>query len=721
VQVQPETPTPAALLERHLQACLADIPRWMAAMTGDALRALQSPSGTPSLRGSGAVPMREVETALTLDGTRWGRRAVELVAARWQQELAPPAARASGLQRLSHSAFDQLALVDEAEAAENVEILKIVQGVESQHEPLLRELAARGATLRGDDSVKRGSNLLRPELMVRAVLDASETLVLSPGARLVLVRVAAVPLVQALGSALSEALQRLERWGVAPAAWRATALPGRRLAAPAASGFDVTRPGALDMLRGRMEPQVPIGTPGAPEGLPDAMLTRVLAAGKADADPLANRLIERLPLLEAAARQVIERQVIELIARLVDAMLHDEQLRQPVRAAVALLQVPLLRLALTEPGLFDDHRHPAWRFLNGLGAWTIGYDDDADPRLCGLMRSVSELCARIEVAPTIDGATFERALAELEFIFETDLSAERAEARDQIERLRRAEQRGELRISIRRNVQSRLHAAAPDGGLRPAAPADGGLRLSETLKRFLTGPWVDAVVAVAQRDGEDAPQVQALLSWVDELLRSLAPPRSAEERQRLLRAVPGLVQRLQQGLAHTRLVPSERQAVLDELAERHMELLRPDLRAPAEALTPAELVRRLRDEEPAPVVGPSADTQGPDSLLDFGTLHTVPAELLDGAGAVAPRDWSRHLAPGIWCRFVPRGSWTVARLLWVGERQDHLLFSDADLGITHALTRAAFERLVVEQLAAPLEERSLLERAVDSLVVGRAG
>ena len=720
-------PNPTALLQRHLEACLADQPRWMAAMANETRLALQSPSATRSLRGSGGTPMLEAESALTRDYALWANRTGELMAARWQSELAPAAERTAGRQRLSHSAFDQLSLVDEAEAAENIEILKVVQGAELQHELLLRELAARSATLRGEDGVKRGSNLLRPELMVRAIWDASEVLGLAANARLALLRAASAPLVRALGTAFSEALQRLERWSVAPAAWRATALPGRRLPAPALSGFDVTRPGALDMLRGRMDPQVPMGTPGAPEGLPDAMLMRVLAAGSASADPLANRLLERLPLLEAAARKVIERQVIELIARLVDAMLHDEQLRHPVRAAVAKLQVPLLRLALQEPRLFDDHLHPAWQFLNRLGAWTIGYDDDTDPRLCALMRSVTDLCDRLEGAPTIDAAAFASALAELEALFRADLDAECAEAAPQIERLRRAERRGELKLSIRRTVQAKLHAAAPEFGLHHPALQGSGLRLSDTLKAFLTGPWVDAVATVALRDGEDAPLVQSLQNWVDELLQSLAAPRSADERQRLLRAVPALVQRLQQGLALTRLVPSERQRVLDELAERHMELLRPNPGAPAaaggEALTPAEIVRRLREEdEAAPYPGTAAtDSQGPDSLLDFGTLDTVPAELLDGSGAAAPRDWSRHLAPGMWCRLVPRGSWTVARLLWIGERRDHLLFSDADLGLTHALTRAAFERLVAEQLAAPLEERSLLERAVDSLMVQRGG
>ncbi len=719
-------PNPTALLERHLEACLADQPRWMAALANETRLALQAPSATRSLRGSGGMPMLEAESALTRDVALWANRTGELLTARWQSELAPTAERAAGRQRLSHSAFDQLTLVDEAEAAENIELLKVVQSIELQHELLLRELTARSATLRGDDGVKRGSNLLRPELMVRAVWDASEVLGLTVNARLALLRAAATPLVRALGTAFAEALQRLERWSVAPAAWRATALPGRRLPAPAPSGFDVTRPGALDMLRGRMDPQVPMGTPGAPEGLPDAMLMRVLAAGSGSADPLANRLLERLPLLEAAARKVIERQVIELIARLVDAMLHDEQLRHPVRAAVAKLQVPLLRLALQEPRLFDDHRHPAWQFLNRLGAWTIGYDDDADPRLCALMSGVAVLCDRLEAAPTIDGHSFARALAELEAIFQADLDAECAEAAPQIERLRQAARRAELKLSIRRTIQTKLHSAAPDFGLHHPALQGSGLRLSDTLKDFLTGPWVDAVATVALRDGEDAPLVQSLQNWVDELLQSLAAPRNADERRRLLRTVPALAQRLQQGLALTRLVPVERQRVLDELAERHMELLRPDPRAPTaaavtEALTPAEIVRRLREEDEAspPAGGAAADSQGPDSLLDFGSLQTVPAELLDDAAATAPRDWSRHLALGMWCRLVPRGSWTVARLLWIGDRRDHLLFSDADLGLTHALTRAAFERLVAEQLAAPLEERSLLERAVDTLMARR--
>ncbi|MEN9544363.1 MAG: hypothetical protein RLZZ598_1196 [Pseudomonadota bacterium] len=625
--------------------------------------------------------------------------------------------------RLSHSAFDALSLVDEAEAEENIEIARIVQSVELHHELVLRELAARTATLRGDDSVKRGSNLLRADLMVRAVWDASEVLGLTSAARLALMRAAGEPLAHALGRACAEALDRLVRWGVASAAWRATALPGRRLSTPESSGFDVTRPGALDMLRGRMQPQVPIGTPGTPEGLADAVLPRVLAAGSS-ADPLANRLLERLPLLEASARQVIERQIIELIAHLLDAMLHDEQLRLPVRVAIAKLQVPLLRLALLEPRLFDDHAHPAWMFLNRLSAWTLGYDDDDDPRLCALMRSVDDLCGQLEVAPKINAEVFARALRDLEFIFETDLSAERDSAQASIERLHRAEHRAELRIGIRRAIQARLHAAAPEFGLHHPSVRGEGLRLSSALKQFLTGPWVDAVVEAMLRDGADSLLAHSLQTWVDDLLRSLVAPSNAEERQRLLRQVPALVLRLQQGLALTRLTPAERRAVLDDLAERHMELLRPQalaLGATAEALTPAEIVRPLRavvDSDELLSGNAVLDTLASDSLLDFCNLQTVPADLYDGT-ATAPRNWAHHLALGTWCRLVPRGGWTVARLLWVSDSREHLLFGDADLGLTHALTRSAFERLVAEQLAAPLEERMLLERAVDAVVAHR--
>jgi len=706
-------PIPAAL-QQTIDELLAEVPRWMSRLAHDTRALLQSPTTTRSLRGTAGGPLFDAEVALQQHHPLWSRRVAELLEQRWRADF--DAAPAGAAPRRASLSLDSLSLVDEDQAEENIELLRIVQAVSSNQEAVLRELQSRTATLAGHDRVRSQSNPLRPELMARAVWDAAGVLGLPGPARLALLRAMAQPLTDALGRVCEAALKRLEDQGVAPAAWRATALPDRRSPAPTPSGFDVTRPGALDTLRGRMRPQHG-GTPSGSASLDalDASIQRLLAmSSPATGALLVNRVRERLPMLEAAARHVADRQVMELMAGLVDALIGDAALRDPVRASLARLQAPLLRLALREPRLLDDYRHPAWRLIDGLSSHTLGFDDDEDARLCTLMQGVDAVFAELAASGRADAGAFAQALQQFETLAHVDIESEATEAQAIIEKLERTERRNALRVGLRRMAQAHVHASESVSPGQPAA------RLDASLAQFLTGPWVDAMVEIALRDGEDSPAARSALALVDDVIDSLRPLRGPGDRERLIARVPSIVQRIEHGSALIGLPEAERQAVLELLMTRHRELLRGDMLrgelplAVAPEETPEEIVRRMREEEHEPKTGEPRFTG--DTVYDVGSLPTVPAELMDEAGAAAPRDWLRHLTPGTWVRLVARGSWTVARVLWVGPAREMWLFSDAQEGITHALTRSALERLVAQQLAAPLEERGLLERAVDGLL-----
>ncbi|MGA0609461.1 DUF1631 family protein [Caldimonas sp. KR1-144] len=711
-------PIPAPL-QRALDELLSGVPRWMSRLAHETRGQLQSPTTTRSLRGTAGAPLFDAEVAVHQHHPLWARRVAELLEQRWRADFEAPLAP-TATRRATPRSLDSLSLVDEDQADENVELLRIVQAVESSHDAVLRELQARAATLAGHDRVRAESNPLRPDLLARVVWDAAGVLGLAGPARLALLRALAQPLIDALGRLATDALARLEAQGVQPAAWRAHTSRDRRVPTPVSSGFDVTRPGALDALRVRMRPQ--LGTPttgsGSLEAL-DADVLRMLGAaapGAGDA-ALVNRVRERLPLLEALARDIADRQVMELMAGLVEALIGDAALRMPVRAALARLQVPLLRLALREPALLNDYTHPAWRLLERLGSHTLGFDDDADPRLGALMQGVDAVCAELAGGRRADAAAFAHALEQFEALARADLDAERLDARELIERLERTERRSALRVGLRRMAQAHVHHAQAEPLGRGQLTA---ARVDAQLAAFLTGPWVDAMVEIALRDGEDSPAARAAVALVDDVLDSLRPIRGSGERERLIARVPAIVQRIEQGCALIGLPAGERQAVLDLLMNRHRELLRGDLlrgelpMAAPPGLEPQEIVRRLRAEDEAQA-GPSA--VGGDTAFDVGSLPTVPAALLDEVAlGAAPGDWLRRLEPGTWLRLVARGCWTAARLLWVGPAREMWLFSDAREGQTHALTRSALERLVALQLAAPLEERSLLERAVDRLL-----
>jgi len=105
---------------------------------------------------------------------------------------------------------------------------------------------------------------------------------------------------------------------------------------------------------------------------------------------------------------------------------------------------------------------------------------------------------------------------------------------------------------------------------------------------------------------------------------------------------------------------------------------------------------------------------------NVGTLPTVPMLYegeTDSSFDEPPQpDWVESLQKGSWCKLFLQGQWTTARLLWISANRRFYMFTSNKAGGMHSLTQRALERLRAEGLATSLVERSLMQRAVDSML-----
>ncbi|HJW10262.1 MAG TPA: DUF1631 family protein, partial [Albitalea sp.] len=242
------------------------------------------------------------------------------------------------------------------------------------------------------------------------------------------------------------------------------------------------------------------------------------------------------------------------------------------------------------------------------------------------------------------------------------------------------------------------------------------VRTSATIRRFMTGAWAKVLAEAMVRFGDNNELAIGYIKAVDELLWSLRLPDHPQSRKRLLGVLPGLLQRLRAGMALIALPEAEQRAFLDELLAVHTEALRPGKGGDDTELTPQQIVQQLRDE--AVPEAPLSGQPFRDSLIDLGSMDTVPADALTGPGA-APDDPSRRIdtmAPGGRYQLFLHGRWTRVLLLWRSPHGQFFLFAGADPNHAHSVTRRALERLSEERLLKPLEDVSLIQRAVDSLM-----
>jgi hypothetical protein len=221
------------------------------------------------------------------------------------------------------------------------------------------------------------------------------------------------------------------------------------------------------------------------------------------------------------------------------------------------------------------------------------------------------------------------------------------------------------------------------------------------------------------------------VALVNELIDSVQPRKSSQERQLLRQRLPALISQVQDGMALIDLPLPHRERVLAELMQEHRRLLLPtDARpapapaAPAAPETPGSdaIAKPVVPSPPSPpqifwdddpLEEEPNDQWRASGLSDtnLGSLPTVPMGLGELSVAEAASLWLRQLPLGVRCKVFLQGQWATARLIWRSDTGQFYMFSSPLAGGKHSMTRRAIERLRVEGLITDMAEPSLLQRA----------
>lgn len=712
-------------LQRFIDDTLADSAPWIQTVADQALADLRT-GGHAAASALPRTALAEACEALAVrrfDFVQAFERALKFEARHAAIDGGGPGA---GLDAPPTAPMDEWGLVDEDQAEEDIELMRVVQLLKNDCEAELRDLQARLSTLRGFTEIRADANPLGADEVAQALWAAVQAVGQASSARLALMRALAPPLVQALRAVYARALRTLAAQGVQAAAYRAVVAPAPAVRGePPNSGFDVTQPGAFDVLmmenwrrQHADQPHAPF-TPGVLGGggfirsaQAQAALEAALQAAFATSPSAGavNLIRAHEPALLAAARDDKDREAIALLGQLFEQILADAWLAPPVRELLARLQGVVLRTALADARLLDAHTHALWQVVNLVGSHTAGYVSDdlaGDPRLGTFCARLAPWVARLAVAGGEDAALQREVQAEVAQIVAAEVAQDAQAAQPVIQRLHFAAAR-EACLRLYRQRLAIHEARQP---------------LDATLRPFFVGAWPRVLAQAAMQGGEAA--AMPYLDTAEALFDSLSQPASAAARQDRLRSVPQVVQRLQAGMDLIGFPQGARQAVLGALMARHAELLRePPSRSAA------ELMQALRDEPAGGFgdLGFDAPLARGDTVMDVATLDTVPAELLDGplrappaAGTAGAGAWLSRPVLGLWLRLHVRGVWMQARLVWQSEDGEHWVLGGAPAAQPLALTRRALRRLADEGLARPLQERNLLERAVDGLIAGLRG
>jgi Protein of unknown function (DUF1631) len=633
-----------------------------------------------------------------------------------------------GLQTEGPAGSGGLELMDESRVEIDIEISRAMQLIDTTAEWELRELQAFTSTLVGKRHVSADSNPFRPVVYATALWDAASAILPTQVQRATLLRVSAGVTAGLLKNAWAAACTRLEAQGIEPSVYRTVLFAPGTVAGRGSSAPDASRPDSMANLLTHMPggaAPLDVGmrfagqggtagavAPNAPAFNPSAEFMQALArldellrhlpkipdGARDSADVLVKRLNLHRAALVASASAPLERQIIELLSRVFDTILSDPQVPSAFVAVLARLQASALRVALSDAAMLASTQHSVWRLLDRIGYASAGHPLANDSRAAALLAYCQSLAEALARAPTPDATLYGRALAKLDAFLDAQLRAQSAAAKNSIETLRQAERRELLEQTLAHRLTEQV------------AP----IRTTPTMRRFMTGPWAKVLAEAMLRHGEQSEITRGYIKLVDEMLWSLQLPDHPQSRQRLISLLPTMLQRLRAGMQSINLAAAEQESVLNELMTIHTEALRPGRADAAAALTPEQIVQRMRDE----VLPPSTGHGGfSDSVIDLSSMETVPAELMPNEGALdetAKRVDALVEADRL--RLFLHGRWACVQLLWRSEQRLFFLFAGETPGRTHSVTHRALERLSSAGLMQPLEPKTLVQRALDRVM-----
>ncbi|WP_085694966.1 MULTISPECIES: DUF1631 domain-containing protein [unclassified Pseudomonas] len=266
--------------------------------------------------------------------------------------------------------------------------------------------------------------------------------------------------------------------------------------------------------------------------------------------------------------------VINLIAMLFECILDDRNLPDSLKALIARLQIPMLKVAVLDKSFFSRSSHPARRLLNEIADAAMGWGECDGHARDSLYLRIEQVVQRLLTDFNDDPAIFSELLAD--FLAFTGDERRRSELLEQ--RLRDAEE-GRARTELaRRRVEQALNQALPGKVLPPKVVA------------FVQDAWSKVLLLTCLKHGDQSAEWRADVQTMEQLVWSVQRHDGPESGMRLLAMVPGLLKSLRDGLSSSAFDPFATSEFFSELEALHVRLFeRADESGPAEALVLVEV------------------------------------------------------------------------------------------------------------------------------------
>jgi len=371
----------------------------------------------------------------------------------------------------------------------------------------------------------------------------------------------------------------------------------------------------------------------------------------------------------------IDQNTIELLARIFDYVFSDASIPEEIKSLIGQLQIPTLKVALLDKDFFFKENHPARVLIDTLAKSSVLLGNDAnndDP----LYQMIEGIVDRVQQDFDQQIELFSDVVADLEAF----LKSEEEEAEQAIsEPVEQALKQEKMRLA--------REFAENDVAIRTDTGEVAGF-----VEEFLRKQWI-RILTIAHNVKEEKPNaLENALRTMDDLIWSLKPKNTSEERKELVSKLPAMLTLLNAWLNAIKWDEPDRVLFFSKLAERHAAIAR----------APLELSPRRQLEIAVNIAQRASEKRLNRHLVDQSEQETD--------------EWVQlveELERGVWFNFTTTAGLTNRfKLAWVSPKRTRYIFTNRQGHDSFSISR---EELLVQLRngdATVVSAESVVDRAL---------
>lgn len=414
-----------------------------------------------------------------------------------------------------------------------------------------------------------------------------------------------------------------------------------------------------------------------------------------DVVQLANNLRQQLSHLKQRADNHSEKVTIEIVALMFQAILAEDRIPSSIRVWFARLQMPVLRVALEDPGFLGHTTHPARLLIDRMGACVMGFDEGGDHG-DAMENEIKRIVQLIEQYPDTGTKVYQVVFDEFQKFLDKFLTDQDA-AQKVVSVAQLVEQKETLAIQYIIEMRNMLES----------------MPVRHDIRDFLFKVWAEVLALVTVRKGPQHPDTLMYKKVVSDLVWAASAKLNREDRARIIEELPALLQQLRSGMTLL--------ALSAHVQEGHIKSISETLTAAFMSKTQA--ISKSRIDAIAKRLGHLEDFIGVDGMGNL-QLSAESLEVMIGLDAAEievltnpdqdttedTADWINQLHTGEWFTLNHNNVMSQVQYVWRSERQHfHMFTSKANKSfLIQAGRMVAYLRA---GLLMPNEEETLTERA----------